>query len=211
MSQALQNIIFLILGILLGGWYTIFLKRPKLSKNIGSVGGGGFSQKHSTIGAVIHNEHGLIGFDLRPNTIFGRPINSYRRIGLPMERETAKKCMAVLYDRQSGESLGQLWWQLPEGKMSLTTSIESGESATLMVIARLGEEQDQYFIFKPRGKDDRSLAEPEFKFTGSMQFEIVVYYSGGRKLKIPLSITKTAKNQLNFKFTHKKKVRGNTF
>ena len=74
------------------------------------------------------------------------------RWGLPIERKDAgSRCRAWIYDKETKQSIKPLWWQTDDGKVALEITLRSGESAHLMVFARLQSEPGAYFIYQPVG------------------------------------------------------------
>jgi hypothetical protein len=180
-------IITLIVGALLGSWYTVWMKRPKLRPS-GSSGAGGQDFHSNSI--RLRNQPGLLGLNLPETIIFGKQIHGYIERGLTFERTPAKDCRATIHDKKSGRHIAHLWWRRPPSSdggpaWAMDTTIESGEECDLMLFARLTNEPLKYFIFAPQNPVDPSspvqVPVEHAKFNDTHEFSVRVSYSYNRQ------------------------------
>src|SRR5690349_19026689 len=132
----------LLIGALLGIFLDNFFKQPKLTITGGGSGGGpglGFYQSNIT----IRNEPGLLGFKIKETKILGIKINGIIEKGLIFDRFPAHECIASILDKKTGEFIAQLWWRsrTEPNIFSQQITLNSGDSADLMVFARLDNEK----------------------------------------------------------------------
>jgi len=94
----------LVVGVVLGAWYAMHLKRQELILNgIWSAPEAGYRR----IGVKVTNQPGLLGIRLRNATYLGW---HYWRIekGLTIDRSPANECRASLLDKQCGRHIASL-------------------------------------------------------------------------------------------------------
>jgi hypothetical protein len=188
------NVVTLVVGVLLGAGYTIYLRRPKL---VAAGGGGGGGHPFHICQVRIRNDPGLFGLRLSPTMLLGRHVHDYIEKGLTVDRNPAKDCTAWIYD--ADRALTTLHWRPLGGTDSwtTTTTLDSGDEVELMLFARLHEEPDQYFLFSPADPGDPSSPprlpdSPAQKFRATRDtrtFRVQVNYSYGRqRLSFPVNV-----------------------
>jgi hypothetical protein len=194
-------------GLLIGAWYTIYLRRPKL-RIVG--GGGGGDQRFRASHINITNEPGRLGMKLGPTILFGRELHGWREFGVSFDRNRAPECRAALFDRKTSQHLAPLWWHStePGAPWQQAITLESGAQAELWVFARLTADPTKCFVFEPsdpaspstepRVPSDAALIET------SREFTIRVSYFGGRhRVKFPAAVTKEFNGTLHSSYGRK--------
>ena len=167
-----------IFSALLGLWLDFFIKQPKLQRNGSGSGGVGFKTNRLTFG----NKVGWFGINLPESRIFGFRIHPNFRKGLTFDKHPARDCRAYLYLKSTGESVGQLWWEIDGNQTDDKVTIESGKQASLVLFCRKSDDE-HYFVYQPISREDRTPKVPEQKiqFVGEQEFILKVNYSHGRK------------------------------
>ena len=182
---------FLVFGALLGVRTTHHLMRAKL--RVGGSGGlGGQGPGFHRNYARIRNEPALIGLRLGETIISDRLVVPRIERGVTVARNAAQECTAQLRD-ENGEQLAVLWWAVDEGsaqRYRRTVSIGNGETASLMLFARLHDEPLKYFPFQPDNAGNPLVPQEEMKFTEPKKFRVRVNYSSGQHLDFGLTMTK---------------------
>jgi hypothetical protein len=166
------NLVFLVVGAVLGVWYTEFKKRPQLIvSGSGTVHRG--IKKHSI---TVTNNHGWIGLSLGPTAVLGRHVHGGVRRGIPIERNAAKDCRAHLFDKATGRPVTGLHWRSRDdpNRYDAAVTIPSGEQASLMLFAALEAVPDRYFVFEPdpTGPDGVKVPPDRVQFSGEHNFEV---------------------------------------
>ncbi len=202
MEQGILAVVSLLLGAALGAWYTVYLRRPTL-KVTGSGGGGGPGPGHHQNQIEIMNQPGLLGIRFGATIIFGKRLHGPVERGLTVDRNPANECRASLYDKKTGKHVAMLWWRSshdPAPPLHPTVTLQSGQSATLMLFARLDDEPTKYFVFAPDPTSSGPKIPPDqAKFTESREFVIRIDYSYGRqKLVVDAAMTKEFDGRLTF-------------
>jgi hypothetical protein len=160
----------------MGAWYSYFIKRPKL---IVSGGGGG-----GTVGGIYHNSimienvPGYMGIRLSETIIFGKVLFYDKHIGgLIFKRDDAEKCSAMLYDKETGDFIRALWWQLPGSAPNREATLSSGQSASLMLFARLDSEPLKYFVYDLDEAGKQIVPNENLKFDSTREFIVRIRHS----------------------------------
>jgi hypothetical protein len=124
-------IIRLVLGVVLGTWFTAYVSRPELKAIGGGNGGGGTYLR-------IMNRPGFMGLSLQETVIFGKRISNGIYKGIPIEKATANECVAHLNDKDSGDLVSGLYWRplSDPGRARSVIELRSGEQADLLIFAR---------------------------------------------------------------------------
>jgi hypothetical protein len=183
--QILVPIVTLVLGVFLGAGYSQYLQRPRLRLS-GSGGGGGPGPGYHQTHVCVRNDPGFLGIRISETVVFGKRIHPSFTKGLPVERNTAKECNAVLLDKASGEFVTHLWWRsVVDGRFEWKRLVDlaSGESADLMLFARLDAEPTRYFPFDVDNEFAPGPRTPpeEAKFSDTHRFLVRITYSYGRQ------------------------------
>jgi hypothetical protein len=137
-----------ILGAVLGAWYTVIHKRPKL-RVVGGGGGGGPGPGYYSNHVTVRNQPGLLGVRFGETAIFGKRLHKPIEHGFSFDRDPAKDCRAMIFDKETGDLISELCWRR-EGELSpwqRRVTIPSGESYYLALFARLDGEPTRYFVF----------------------------------------------------------------
>ena len=189
----------LALGALLGVRTTHHVVRAKLRVG-GRGGGGGQGPGFHRNYVGIRNEPSMIGLRLGETIIFGKLILPRIERGMVVARNAAHECTAQLRD-ENGEHVAVLWWAVDEGsaqRYRRTVTIGNGETANLMLFARLHDERFKYFPFQPDNAGNPVVPHDEMKFTDSKNFRVRVDYSSGRHLDFGLTMTKRDDGRLYY-------------
>lgn len=183
-----------VLGALAGTWLTLYLKRPKLQ--LSGTASGGPAIGFQTAQLYIQNVPGLFGIEIRRNVIFGRLVNRDKKIGLSLDRSTARQCTAWILDPDTKEYLSSLFWK-GEDEPKPWVDIGPGESAELLVLARR-HDRPAYFVFA--GYDANGFRTPpeEAWLTESRKFLVEVQHSYGRRVRFKLEVVKRLDGRLHF-------------
>lgn len=202
-----SNIPGLIVGGLLGAFlaslFDFYIKRPKLVIAGGGGGGGpknieGFTECHVT----VKNEPGLFGIAFRETVIFGKKIHGNFDKGIIFERNPANECRAFLIDKKSGQIIAPLIWRQLGGSLSQSITLNSGEQASLMILARKNSELLKYFPYRISNLNTKEMMVPddELKFDSDKEFIVQISYQyGRRKISFDVKVTKDFINgRLNF-------------
>jgi hypothetical protein len=182
-------IVTLVLGVVLGAWYGVYLKRPKL-KVAGSGGGGGPGPGHHQNNVRVLNQPGLLGLRLSQSVILGKRIHGSVEKGLTIDRNPANECTASIHDKQSGRHIAPLWWRStdPNAPWQIVVTMQSGEAFDLMLFARLDGEPTKYFPFEPQDDGSPRIPNDAAKFDDTRDFFVQVMYSYGRQ-KLTFDVT----------------------
>jgi hypothetical protein len=200
--QVVVPIVTLILGALLGVWFTVYLTRPML-RVTGSGGGGGASGPgYYTNYASITNSPGLMGISIKPTVLFGKRVHGRLEKGLTVTRNPAEECIANIHDKETGEFIAPLWWRSVDDpdRVVRTVSIKTGEAISLMLFARLNSEPLRYFIYASSGGFTNVQAPvDEVKFRDTKKFSVRISYSYGRqKLEFDVTVRKGYDGRLSW-------------
>lgn len=178
-----------------------YVRRPTLQVTGGGGGGGETSFYGNRI--TISNSPGLLGLKFHETTILGIHVHRHIEIGLVVDRSPAHQCRAWLYDIETNDVIKQLWWQTSDGKMTQEVTLKSGESAGLMVFARLGNEKQKYFVYQLDRPDSTKPLVPDDqdKFDTTREFYIDIRHSYGKKrVRIECKMTKGFDGRLRFNY-----------
>jgi len=148
------------------------LERPKLT----NVGGGGGGSEPISFYVKLENRPGRIGFYLEETVLFGRLIHRSRAVGPLFDRKIAHECRGRIIEEESGDLIGALCWRMPDGNVQQVVTLKSGETADLLLLARLRDEPSKYFVYQHIGKQDQPFIAPDDsrKFDSSKSFRIEV-------------------------------------
>lgn len=201
--QVFIGVVLLLVGAMAAILIENFIKRPKLVVS-GSGGGGGpgpgFYRNHIT----IRNEPGQFGLKLKSTTILGKRVHGSIEMGQVFDRTPAHECRAFLYDKASGESMGLLWWRaLPTAEaFTQTITLNSGESAELMLFARLNDERSKYFKFDPESSSETipKVPDDELKLSDTRDFVVEIqYFYGKKKIRVNISMIRRLDGRLSYR------------
>lgn len=187
-------------GALTSTWHSYYVRRPKLQVT-GGGGGGGPHSLH-TRHITIRNSPGLLGLKLPETTILGIHIHRNIEMGLVVDRNPAHQCRALLYDKETNHPIKPLWWRTSDGKMTQEVTLKSGEQASLMLFARLGDEPRKYFVYQLDSSESNESRVPddEDKFDTTREFYIDIRHSYGKKrVRIECTMTKGFDGRLQFR------------
>ena len=176
--QIVVPIVTLVLGALLGVWFTVYLARPTL-RVTGSGGGGGSGPGFYATHANITNSPGLMGIRIKPTVLFGKRVHGSLEKGLTIVRNPADECIANIHDKETEEFIAPLWWRLSDDpdRAVRTVSIKTGQTVSLMLFARLNSEPLRYFIYTSSGKfTDVQPPVDEAKLRDTKKFSVRVSY-----------------------------------
>jgi hypothetical protein len=172
----------LVLGVVLGLWLPEYVKRPLLRFSGSGVSGGATPVTRYSL--TVTNDPAFIGIKIGSTAILGRQLHGPIFRGLAVDRNPATQCSAQLVDKASGDPIVGLYWRsrTQADRYEASTTIPGGESAILMLFARLSSEPTEYFVFQPEPSPPHHPHVPEDyqKFTGDRQFEVHVYHRDGR-------------------------------
>lgn len=148
------------------------IERPKLT----SVGGGGGGGEHVFFHVKLENRPGRIGLNFGETVLFGRQIHRSYAIGPTFDRKVAHECRCRVIDEESGDLIGTLCWRMPDGTLQQAVTFKSGETADLLLFARLREEPTKYFMYEWHGMQEQPFIIPDDnkKFDLSKKFSIEV-------------------------------------
>ena len=200
MPAIVQNLLFLVLGAILGAifsaWVSIYLKRPQL-KIVGGGGGGGASGPgYFTNHVRVENRPGLWGIRLEELTIFGKGRHRPFEKGITVDRDPARECVASIHDKETGQRITHLWWRSlanPGQLQASVKAINSAESWDLMIFARLNAEPLRYFIYQSANGQFDNVVVPheEVKFHDTKRFVVRINYDyDRRKLEFEVTVRK---------------------
>jgi hypothetical protein len=138
---------------------------------------------------------------LPETTVLGINIHNHIEIGLVVDRNPAHKCRAWLQDKETNQTIKSLWWRTSGGQLMQEVTLGSGESASLMLFARLNDEQRKYFVYQPGGPEGNTPIVPDDqdKFDATREFYINIRHSyGKKKMRIECKMTKGFDGRLSF-------------
>jgi hypothetical protein len=201
--QIALPIVTLVLGVVLGAWYTVYLRRPTL-KITGGGSGGGPGPGHLRNHVRVINRPGLLGIRLGETILLGGRLHGHVEKGLTVDRNPANQCIANILDKESGRQVAPLMWRTSDANRpwQRIVTLNSGEEVDLMLFARLENEPSKYFVFEPA--DVSSEAAPripneEAKFTDTREFLVRIMYSYGRqKLTFKATMRKGFDGRLSY-------------
>ena len=201
-TSVVLPIVTLIVGALLGVWFTVYLTRPRLRVTGGGGGGGASGPGYYANHASITNMPGLMGIRINPTVLFGKTIHGHFEKGLTITRNPAEECIADIHDKETGDFIAPLWWRSPDdpSRVVRIISIRTGQTAELMLFARLNSEHLRYFIYASGGDflDVRAPVD-EVKFADTKKFSVRIKYSCGRqKLEFDAIVRKGYDGRLSY-------------
>ena len=91
LGQIIFGVVSLLVGVLLGDWFTEYLRRPKLRLD-GMLSGGA---PYALAGVRISNAPGLLGIRLDETVILGNRLHRFHEWGLTVNRNAAVQCVAT--------------------------------------------------------------------------------------------------------------------
>jgi hypothetical protein len=189
------NLVFLVVGAVLGAWASLYIKRPKLTPTSGGGGGGATNRPgYWTNHVGIENKPGLIGINFGETVIFGKGLHFEK--GVTVERDPAREIIASIYDKETGERITHLWWRSVDNPGTVRASVKvinSAETWDLMLFARLNSEPLRYFIYQSANGEFGNIVVPddEVKFRDTKRFVVRVNYNyGRRKLEFDITVRK---------------------
>lgn len=197
------DLVSLLLGCFLSAfvaiWLDFLIKQPKLRRS-GSGGGSNLDgTKRNSL--TFSNEVGWFGIHIPETRIFGVRIHPSLRWGISFEKNIARDCRAHLILPETGEHIGQLWWQGPDGSVMETATIRSGDSASLIVFSRLDDKSCQYFVYQPLDRTIGStlIPDPLVRFSGTREFLLRITHSYNKVFEVRLKIEQTHNRLLYLK------------
>lgn len=175
------------LSALIGLWLDFFIKQPKLERSGSGSGNAPGNTKQNRL--TFRNKVGWFGINIAETRILGLRIHPRFRKGLTFDKHPARDCRATLFLKDTGESVGQLWWDIDGDKVDDKVSIESGKQASLILFCRKKDE-DHYFVYQPVSRDDKTPRIPDqnVQFIGEQKFTLRVNYSHSRKYEETITI-----------------------
>jgi len=175
-----------VFGIMLSTWYTSHLARPRLE--VVGVVSGKYTPGYSAYQLAIQNNRGFFGIRLKPPSFFGRFMLSGFRKGYIVESQTAHGCTAWLYDKRGGGHPTGLYWRLEPGQPPTNlVTLGSGQTADLLLFARLEEEPTRYFVFQPDGAERPAI--PDERIAEDREYILELTCSDGlHKARIPVAM-----------------------
>lgn len=191
-------IIGAVVGALISAWFEFFIKQPKLVRNGSGSGVAPGQMKQNSVSFI--NTVGWLGVNVPESRILGFRIHPSFRRGLTFEKSPARDCRAILLVKDTGESVGQLWWTMGDGRVENRVTIESGAQASLLLFCRKADEES-YFVYHPVSHEDRAPRVPDQKaqFTGGREFILRVSYSYDRTYEEVIRIERTYQGLLYLK------------
>jgi hypothetical protein len=185
----------LVLGAALSLILNNYIRRPKLVLVGG--GSGGIEQGCSRSQIRIENAPGLLGINVGETLIFGRRLLPPIRWGIPVERNTARECIAWIHDLPNRQALTVLWWDV-DGKAVQRINLDTTESAPMNVLARRLDDPTRYFVFNPEVGSAMVARVPDdnIKWHGDRDFLIRVGYSRGQTLTLHMTVRMNYHGQL---------------
>ena len=183
---------------LIGLWLEFFIKQPKLERNGSGSGSAEGNTKQNSL--TFSNKVGWFGISIAETRILGLRIHPRFRKGLTFDKHLARDCRATLFLKDTGENVGQLWWDIDGNKVDDKISIESGKQARLILFCRK-QDEDHYFVFQPKSRDDKTPKIPDqsVQFVGEQKFTLRVNYSHSRKYEEIIIIERKYNGLLYFK------------
>ena len=150
---------------------TNFLQRPKLT--ISGSGGGG-SQHEFNVN--LENRPGRIGINLNETIIFGKRVHGLIKIGPSFDRRTSYECFGTIMDNDTGDIISQLTWRVADGTLKRKVTLESGQSANLLIFAATDDDPGKYFIYEWHGNANEPFVVPPAnkRFNYSKNFTVIV-------------------------------------
>jgi len=176
-----------IVSALIGLWLDFFIKQPKLERSGSGSGGAPGQMKRNNLS--FRNKVGWFGINIPESRILGLRIHPRFRKGLTFDKHPARDCRATLFLKNTGESVGQLWWGIDGDQVDDKVTIESGKQANLMLFCRKPDDE-HYFVYQPVSREDRTPRVPDqnVQFVGEQEFILKVNYSHSRKYEETIRI-----------------------
>lgn len=194
-------------------WITAYSSRARLSVNGG--GSGSVSTQPGRPGwgvnnLSIENPPGFIGINIGSTVLFGHRLHGSISNGVPVDRRTARECIADLIDTD-GAHVAALWWRVtvdvqPHQYVRMM-DITSGKKVDLMCFAWQVDDASFCYAFQPGNDDGPPRIPPEAGwFKDTRNFVIRITYSQGRqKTSVPITMRKAYDG--NWSLVHKQRRR----
>ena len=180
-----------VIGRLLSTWHSYYVKRPKLKL----IGMGGASIR-------VSNVPGFFGLAFPHTVVLGRLLHGDKELGLPIDRDPARDCTAVLYDKETGQHVANLYFQVTDDTTRSTVTLDSGNSANILIFNRAETDRSTYYPWRPDNEDSSRPAAPrevDAMFNSTREFNIVVRYAHGRKkVEFPVRMIRGFDGRLSF-------------
>jgi len=179
-----------LISTLVAAWYGLLVKQPKLKV---TGGGGGKDLEFSHKDLTVQNSLGWFGLRLEESQIVGIRVHGSIEYGLPIERNTARDCVARLCLKEGMQHVANLYWVQQGNNYETRVDIGSGEQAQLKLFARYLSGPPYCFVFSPDPNDNsRPAVPPEVEmFKETTEFIIVITHSRGtRQFKVGVTLTK---------------------
>lgn len=179
-----------ILGAVVGFWYSHAVTQSKLEINGSGTGSsGGLVQTQ----LQVSNNPRFVGLQIGRTIVLGKPLHRGVSQGIIVERVEAKQCTARLIEAESHEHLAQLWWD-PTGvpaDYKTVVSIPCGTSVSLKLFARRESDVSAYFVFDPDGNGVPKVPSEDMWFRGNKKFLVEIAYSNGKTLRFHVTVRKS--------------------
>lgn len=189
-----NNLVSLVLGVLLGTWFSHFLKRPKLVLNGGGGGGAGNGVIINYV--TVQNAPGLFGIDVRPTVLFGWKVFNGDTFGFSIDRSSARDCSAWLLDPETKEKLTGLFWRV-NGEVKSYTDIGPGEVVDLILFGKIGSNPSAYFALSTYDANGFAVPPPSAYLSDSRKFLVEIVYSPSRKMRFKVEVKRGLDGRLS--------------
>lgn len=180
-NSVIFQVVLLVGGIILTGWLTYFVKRPKVRV----IGTGGSAPLSIRVGNEPRS------FRLGPSYLFGRHIHNDVTIGPIIETSPARGLRASLHEKNGGELISHLFWQLSDCSFRTEVTLAAREAASILIFER-GSDAHRYYVWRPNldwtGPAGPPVVEAQYSSTREFVVEVHDMY-GRRKLRLPIKMT----------------------
>lgn len=182
----------LLVGAVLGVWFTEYIRRPNLAISGCTVSrGAGFSMWYLR----VTNRPRLLGLSLGETRVAGRRLCRPLRIGVSVLTRPAVCTATVTSDDPSDTAKVVLSLAiLGDGDPRFHHSVELAADQHMLVgvVAQVDADPRRFFVYRPRGSGDELPQAPKSeaaKFEGSKTFRVqVVPRHGGKKLDVRVRV-----------------------
>lgn len=183
----------LILGAILGHWYGVWAKRPKLTlayNGSGTDATGWRSQVGFTLAPA------RLGGQVGETVVFGRTIIPAFTWGVVSAREPARECTALVYAADDKRQVMGLRWIDSQGLIiDGAVTIGPGDTQYVALFGGKSPKADAYYILSEwASTDDPTRFRPDVGGVAHTQprtFQLVVNQAYGPKLKRKIDIYRT--------------------
>lgn len=187
------SVFFFVAGVICGLGFEEFMRRPRVR-----VTGRGSAKMgpYDVFTLSVTNEANFLGASIGPTVFFGKTIVGDHRPGVTVARHPAKLTAGAREDgalARSGQSIGLAFLDpAGQGEPVGTVTIEDGESASLLLVAKEEGQVSRYAYFIPGGPDGQPRMPPlDAQFTGDKRFVVTIHCANSnRGLDIPVTVTR---------------------